>query len=148
MKNRDVDPDVMKKAIEAGKKTGFFKPSDVDSHYKKFTGSNIMNEFSLPDWVREIIANKLSALLTERGVKVWGHYANGDFYCGTEALKHEEHITHQALLVCIEELAPKVCNHEPGEYGQGTSLYSKYPECKHCGSQLKWPAKWDVADEG
>ncbi len=55
--------------------------------------------------------------------------------------------THTALLVCIEEIQKKVCEHRPFvEYDSrfGMTLGS-IPECKDCGVKLKMPTKWEEA---
>lgn len=49
--------------------------------------------------------------------------------------------SHQALIVCIEELPKKQCEHEPHE--QDYMDHKAYRNiCKHCGVKLK--AKWLV----
>ena len=55
--------------------------------------------------------------------------------------------THRALLVCIEELPPKVCEHEPRGYSinVGGTHRDKYYRCEKCGVKLK--AIWRVCDE-
>jgi hypothetical protein len=93
------------------------------------------------------MAYKANALLQERGMPTWLDKvaSNYDVYEFNGA-------THQALLVCIEELPKKPCEHESVHdlktqtwlsEGKISSSYFLW-ECKHCGVKLK--AKWEVAE--
>lgn len=59
--------------------------------------------------------------------------------------------THSARLVCIEEIKPKECEHEPVSYSNGCItmpldelrwFLANNAECKKCRKKLK--AKWEV----
>lgn len=89
-------------------------------------------------------AENANRIITERGVRVSGVLdQQGNWFFNQLNLASH---THQALLVCIEELPKKKCEHEPADgivhiINSGT----EYNPCKRCGVKLK--AKWEVADD-
>ncbi len=92
------------------------------------------------------VANKANALLQERGVRVTGTWDNGRHICTVPfgAILGATD-THQALLVCIEEIEKKDCVHEPESYFDSRfGVYYGTPKCKHCGLLLT--PKWEVAE--
>lgn len=52
--------------------------------------------------------------------------------------------THRALLICVEEIEKKPCEHEPVTAFHGSDDCF-IPACRKCGVKLK--AKWEVVDE-
>ncbi len=113
----------------------FFKPSDFI--YKS------TNEDFLDIDVHEAadIANRL---LAERGVRVRAFHdplAPGFTEWRDEAPNNKQ--THQGLLVCVEPLPKRECEHEAIEEVLGlVDGFVYVPECKHCGVALK--AKWEA----
>lgn len=88
--------------------------------------------------IREM-ANHANTLLKERGVKVFGK--PGAAWFKDHNPEHKTHYeTHQALLVCIEELKPKseACEHEPMNWSERI--------CYKCEQKLKKP-KWEVDND-
>ena len=57
--------------------------------------------------------------------------------------------THTGLLICVEEIERKPCEHEPITYNVSDKystdeILAERGQCKHCGVKLK--AKWEVAE--
>jgi hypothetical protein len=86
-------------------------------------------------------------ILEERGVRVSGHKTReGDWVMESEPYYSD---AYQALLVCIEELPKKECEHDPQVF-ISKDMESWYlagkpkPDfkCKHCGIKLK--ATWSA----
>lgn len=89
----------------------------------------------------------------DKAVRVYGHFDGKTFHVPDSKLGLKSGTanpdTHQALLVAIEELAKKECEHEGVEKSLGTVL-TTYPSqhltgffCKHCG--VKLVARWEKA---
>ena len=102
-------------------------------------------DISLNSQQRGLAASIANRLLEERGVRVYmikrdDHLPFGDV-CADQYPYHDS----QALLVCVEPLPAKVCEHQPRigmEFHEDKFVY--IPECKHCGVALK--AKWEVSE--
>lgn len=111
----------------------FFKPEDFIEHYRGHG-----------------IAEKANRLLQERRVRVTG--TTNEVKMGAIApVRTSWHSpfenkddTHQALLVCIEELPKKECEHEGFVDAKGALHINWPPYCLKCGVKLK--AKWEVAE--
>jgi hypothetical protein len=76
--------------------------------------------------------------------RVFGHHEVDDRLDYTQWRDYENsdhEITHQALLVCIEKLPKKECEHEPAVYLGGNNIEGYGANCKRCGVKLK--AKWE-----
>jgi uncharacterized Zn-finger protein len=101
----------------------FFKPED----FRRL----MMNE----DGARDV-SERANELIQERGVRVYCSNKHGD-----APSKVDFGNTHQALLVAIEELPKKTCEHEPSPVAMTTNQETV---CQYCGVNLK--AKWDVAE--
>lgn len=120
----------------------FFKPEDfnlIKFRFGRAHGSEVAQ-----------IANRL---LQERGVRVYAEPCLGARVDAKEQPTPDgltQMRTHQALLVCIEELPKKECEHEPTNYHYHEivpfeSKREGLRDCKHCGIQLKLEAKWEKA---
>lgn len=71
------------------------------------------------------------------GIMEWGQYSDEEMEIETPSLTD----THRARLICIEELAPKVCTHENVGLGRTPAGKSSYL-CVDCNKTLKpnWEA--------
>ncbi len=67
------------------------------------------------------------------------------YLCSTEVESGDDMT---ALLVCIEELPKKPCEHRPfvGYDSRFGMTLGSIPECKDCGVKLKMPTKWEVSE--
>ncbi len=82
-------------------------------------------------------ADFCNRILLERGVRVYGETKDGFFWHRVGPAIADKK---QGLLVCIEELPKKECEHKPEKYiMEGQVLTGGF--C-HCGVKLK--AKWDA----
>lgn len=103
----------------------FFKPEDFNDQ-RFFFGA-----------LGAQIAERANAVLAERGVRVYGvEYDETGIY-----RRHTRpQDTHQALLVAIEELPKKECEHNGYAV---TGLLNTDFKCQNCGIKLR--AKWEPA---
>jgi hypothetical protein len=128
------------------KRMKFFKPEDFDE--PKYRSGNETYFFSPHDL--QLIAARANAKLEREGARVTGSRRT-DVWVMSEMICKQPVFpdTHQALLVCIEELPKEPCKHEP-QFGvvmaddEGTIDFSKalpvIVKCKHCGVELV--AEW------
>lgn len=108
-----------------------FKPEDFEFnafYNERYQAADIANRL-LQSWLDA--APVVYKDCVDGGVNGWF----GPSFCAEDA-------THRARLVCIEELKPKVCNHEP--IAMHMVLLSEGIKCQHCGKKLT--ATWK-ADE-
>ena len=111
-----------------------FKPEDFEPFY--------MDKKQLSDHASRI----LTEWIEKNGVRVYGHYCDetpdSDFCCNKSKNSWD---THQAILINIEEIEKKPCEHDPTvNYAFGIAETMK-PICRKCGVKLK--ATWSSADE-
>lgn len=108
----------------------FFKPEDFNDI--------LISPVSWKD-LTERLAHRANLRLSERGVRVYGDGNSWDLskYLGT---------THQAFVVCIEELPKKLCEHKPAlslRLETSETNFARTKEvwkCAVCGVELKWSA--------
>lgn len=109
----------------------FFKPEYFNS---------IVGEYNSKEETLEILADIANRILTERGVRVYGHEdSRGYVMCSSSFPEN----THQALLVCIEELPKKECEHAPIITLKNAPSDLDDWACSKCGAKLR--AKWEPA---
>lgn len=93
--------------------------------------------------VQVVRADDLEKLLSQ-AVRVYGWAPNSpsDWYRHKDAhIKTKSSpLTHQALLICIEELPKLPCKHEPHTVDRWHNIL-----CKHCGEKLV--ARWKAEGE-
>lgn len=114
-----------------------FKPEDFRSgDYSEIEdGVHIVRDFVATERAQA----KFDKWLDEQPV-VYSHQTGHNWHTREYAAQSA---THQARLVCIEEIKSKICEHEPNaiEVHAGI-LYAMENKCKHCGVKLK--AKWEA----
>lgn len=118
----------------------FFKPEDFEKvRTSPFSGDELLPLLS---------AELANAKLEREGVRVYGQ-KDDEEGCGWTMDEESGHpwATHHALLIGIEELPKKECEHEgyeaKTEFSNGV-ITSRVFACKHCGVKLK--PKWVVAE--
>jgi hypothetical protein len=120
----------------------FFSLEDFETYYKRIEGQ-VHRNHAVPDWVKELIADKANHLLEERGVRVYQMDKTKGPPLWYQAENSSKNSSHTALLVAIEELPKKECEHAPIEEIVGHIYGPVYiPECKHCGVDLT--ATWSA----
>lgn len=109
---------------------------------KLFTPEQFRGAIGTPS-AREYCSETAHAILNEaldKAVRVYG-YKNSSNHWVLSDYQNRTPDTHQALLVAIEEISKKQCEHEPHE--QDYMDHKAYRNiCKHCGAKLK--AKWEA----
>lgn len=97
------------------------------------------NDFEIMDvWHSDTLAKFCNDKLAREAKVVYGFYDGKKyeaFGCRMEA--HES--SHRALLICVEEIERKPCEHEP-------KVYSTRIVCAKCDKEIK-PVCWGVVDE-
>lgn len=94
------------------------------------------------------MANTANKLLEERGIKVHGGFDGDQFIVKSPTLgvhpRHGDPDTHQALLVCIEEIQKECTSHEPVLFDQRMLFVNPTNSylCGHCGKNIK--PKWEL----
>jgi hypothetical protein len=122
--------------------------------YKRGGTMNIFKpldfNFTFPD-SRQMAADEANRILTEwiekNGVRVYGvidpaEERGKDFIMGT---KNDKHDTHQAILINIEEIEKKPCEHEPTITSYLGTYDTIKPVCLYCGKKLR-PTRWEVVE--
>lgn len=112
----------------------FFKPEDFIYHVTASVAHDITH-----------IANKL---LEERGEKAYGTVTRGwrDPHTFTRVL-YPTTETHQALLINIEAIPKKECEHSVASYRHANGVWTIGAAiCGKCGINLKPPEKWEPAE--
>lgn len=122
-------------------KVNFFKREDFD--WRNIPDLQFKEQRDDGSIVRtdEVLAKAANAKLEREGFRVYGTPSSNNLWVKTEAGEVQEPYSgnsHQALLINIEELPKKPCEHEPSTIGFAGHA------CKHCGVKLK--AKWEVAE--
>lgn len=89
--------------------------------------------------------DKLTEWIEKNGVRVYGVIdpAEVDFIMGT---KNDSTDTHRGILICVEELTKKICEHVPAwdAVSIGGPYVQTFYKCSKCGVKLK--AKWEVVE--
>lgn len=135
-------------------------------------------DFYSRNWIQEYIGSPISGkaircgdavvvannLLEERGLKMQvSKHESGNTFAASQSDSLYGY-NYSGLLVCIEEIEKKECEHEPNEYEINFKTEGYFPaspgyynehkyeptkmfsyKCKHCGIKLK--AKWETVDE-
>lgn len=87
-------------------------------------------------WRPETLAQHCNAKLAREAKVVYGQVVHGEFLWNHTS---EYGDTHRALLICVEEIERKPCEHEP-------KVYSTRIVCAKCDKEIK-PVCWGVVDE-
>lgn len=114
-----------------------FKPKD-------FAAIVELSACKLP--ITKVAADIANRILTERGVRVYGNEgenSQGLYFSDKPHSALSMIDTHQALLVCIEELPKAECLHTPHEPSIVFFETKTEVECSKCGVKLR--AKWEPA---
>ncbi len=89
---------------------------------------------------QESAAQIANVRLEERGMLVYGEYADWGRFTNIDTISPNKSSTHQALLVCIEKLEKsEACEHEPINFHDAVDFK---PSCLNCGVTLK--ATWSA----
>lgn len=102
----------------------FFKPKDFE-----------LSKTNFCDLCTVEIAKTANKLLEERGVRVYGQQYGPTNHWNFDEVNHPDN-TYQALLINIEEIPKKECEHEPAN-----KYISQEHFCVLCGIKLK--LKWE-----
>lgn len=128
----------LEQLCEAAAKSANAKLAEIKAAWEKDVIDTIYN---LPKRTRdELQALWLSELKASATVVLQNEYT--DWYELRDGAK-ESGATHRALLICVEEIAKKPCEHEPRYIDQSYKL-PDVVVCKHCGVKLK--ASWSVVE--
>lgn len=116
----------------------FFKPEDISRFLKVVS----QQRPTFGEWI-----DFFNSIVQERGVRVYARVGSNASDHAWIANKRNED-THQAFLICIEELQKKECEHVVASQRQGDGPWTLAPlACGRCGVYLKPPAKWEVAND-
>lgn len=118
----------------------FFKPEFLEDFLKS------EGLICPPEGIGGRFANIANVELEREGVRVYLVDATKSGLDITKpSYQRKPYHNAQALLVCIEELPRKECEHEPesGARGITRSPDDRNRYCKHCGVKLKSKAKWE-----
>lgn len=117
-------------------KVNFFKPEDFAD--------------GRPDWSPHAAA-MANAKLEREGLRVYLHKSTvTDGWIWHVLHKNFGYSSHTAILINIEELPKKPCEHEPARFSTSMRFTSDFKNvetsylCKHCGVSLK--AKWEACE--
>lgn len=103
----------------------------------------------LKQWSSAELAIMCNQKLQREGVVVYGYHdkeyplGKGWLFDSLETVPGE-YDTHKALLVCIEHIVRKPCNHEAKIMVGTDNVY--VDECIHCSKRLK-PTGWEVVND-
>ncbi len=110
-----------------GDKMRFFKPEDF---------SYICRDFDIPD----VIAETANDILKKKGDVLYSEDL------GPWHNRKIEEDTHQALLINIETIPKKECDHSVASYRHANGVWTIGAAiCGKCGINLKPPEKWEPA---